>query len=87
MKSVVVDVFGSEYNVRTDNPARVQEIAGLIDAKMKEIDSQFGQVTATRTAVLACMNLLDVHLDRSRIDNGDVSRRLGTLIEKLSSVL
>ena len=87
MKSVAVNVFGSDYTVRTDDPARVQAIAGLVDAKMKEIDSQFRQVTATRTAVLACMSLLDEHLDHSRIDNGDLSRRLGTLIEKLSSVL
>ncbi len=85
MKSVTVKVFGSEYNVRTDDPGRVQEIAGLIDTRMREIDAQFRPPTATRTAVLACLSLLDEHLGTSRISSEEISHRLDRLIEKLNS--
>ena len=44
MKSVVVNVFGSEYNVRADSDGEhVLEVAGIVDRKMREMDRQFSQ--------------------------------------------
>jgi cell division protein ZapA (FtsZ GTPase activity inhibitor) len=88
MKSVIVDVFGSDYNVRADSDSdHVQEVAVIVDRKMKEIDRQFCQGSSTRTAVLACMNLVDEHLLQRQADARWVSRRVGVLIHKLESVL
>jgi cell division protein ZapA len=88
MKAVVVSVFGSDYNVKADSDGEhVMEVAGIVDRKMKEIDSQFHQGSSTRTAVLACMNLVDEHLIRRQEDVRWVSRRVGLLINKLESVL
>ena len=88
MKSVVVNVFGSEYNVRADSDGEhVREIAGIVDRKMREMDRQFSQGSSTRTAVLTCMNLVDEHLFQRREDARWVSRRVGGLIEKLEFVL
>jgi cell division protein ZapA len=88
MKSVVVSVFGSDYNVRADSDGEhVREIAGIVDRKMREIDRQFNQASSTRTAVLTCMNLVDEHLIQRREDARWVSRRVGVLIRKLESVL
>jgi cell division protein ZapA len=88
MKSVVVNVFGSDYNVRADSDgAHVQEVAGIVDRRMKEIDKQFQQGSSTRTAVLTCLNLVDEHLLQRREDARWVSRRVGMLIDKLESVL
>ena len=88
MKSVIVNVFGSDYNVRADSDGdHVQEVAGIVDRRMKEIDKQFQQGSSTRTAVLACMNLVDEHLLQRREDARWVSRRVGVLIDKLESVL
>lgn len=88
MKSVVVSVFGSDYNVKADSDGEhVQEVAGIVDRKMREIDRQFNQASSTRTAVLACMNLVDEHLLQRREDARWVSRRVGRLIDKLESVL
>ena len=88
MKSVVVSVFGSDYNVKADSDGEhVQEVAGIVDRKMKEIDGQFRQGSSTRTAVLACLNLVDEHLLQRQEDARWVSRRVGGLIEKLESVL
>ena len=88
MKSVTVSVFGSDYNVRADSDGdHVQEVARIVDRKMKEIDGQFHQGSGTRTAVLACMNLVDEHLLQREEDVRWVSRRVGVLIDKLESVL
>jgi cell division protein ZapA len=87
MKSVVVNVFGSDYNVRADSDGEhVQEVAGIVDRKMREIDRQFNQGSSTRTAVLTCMNLVDEHLLQRREDARWISRRVGGLIEKLELV-
>ncbi len=88
MKSVIVNVFGSDYNVRADSEgAHIQEVAGIVDRKMREIDRQFNQGSSTRTAVLTCMNLVDEHLLQRREDASWVSRRVGVLAKKLESVL
>jgi cell division protein ZapA (FtsZ GTPase activity inhibitor) len=88
MKSVIVNVFGSDYNVRADSgDDHIQEVAGIVDRKMKEIDRQFSQGSSTRTAVLACMNLVDEHLLQRRDDLRWMSRRVGVLTDKLESVL
>lgn len=88
MKSVVVSVFGSDYNVRADSEGEhVREVAGIVDRKMREIDRQFNQGSTTKTAVLTCMNLVDEHLLQRRDDARWVSRRVGELIGKLESVL
>jgi cell division protein ZapA (FtsZ GTPase activity inhibitor) len=87
MKSVVVNVFGSDYNVKADSEGEhVLEVAKVVDRKMKEIDGQFHQGSTARTAVLACLNLVDEHLTRQRFEAAWVSRRVGALIEKLESV-
>ncbi len=87
MKSVVVNVFGSDYNVRADSDGEhVLEVARVVDRKMKEIDGQFRQGSTARTAVLTCMNLVDEHLALRQQDARWVSGRVGALIEKLESV-
>jgi len=88
MKSVIVNVFGSDYNVRADSgDEHVQAVAEIVDRKMREIDRQFNQGSSTRTAVLACMNLVDEHLLQRREDVRWMSRRVGALTNKLESVL
>jgi cell division protein ZapA len=83
-----IKVFGSEYSVRADADAdHVARVAQVVDRKMKEIDQQFGSSTVARTAVLACMNLVDEHLKDGREGAERLGRRLGVLIEKLDNVL
>ncbi len=83
-----IKVFGSEYSVRADAGAEhVTRVAQVVDRKMKEIDQQFGSSTVARTAVLACMNLVDEHLKADRDASEWAGRRIGALIEKLDNVL
>ena len=87
METYSVKVYGSEHSIRADRDGQhVSEIARVVDDKMKEIDHQFRPGSTSRTAVLACMTLVDEHLqDRQR--NVDwVRLRVGRLIDKLDSV-
>jgi cell division protein ZapA (FtsZ GTPase activity inhibitor) len=88
MKSVVVNVFGSDYNVRADSDGEhVMEVGRIVDRKMREIDGQFKQASTARTAVLACMNLVDESIAQRRRNGRKVSERVGKLIDKLESAL
>ncbi|MGQ9707281.1 MAG: cell division protein ZapA [bacterium] len=88
MQNFVVKVFGSEYNVRADQDGKyVLEIAELVDKKMREISDQYQQVNTVRTAVLACMNLVDESLQRTAAERDWICRRVGALIEKLGTVV
>ncbi|MEO0077576.1 MAG: cell division protein ZapA [candidate division WOR-3 bacterium] len=88
MKSVAVQIFGSEYYVRADRDvSHVQEIADIVDRKMREIDQQFPQPSSTRTAVLACMNLVDEYSRWGQEENAWLAARIGALADRLEEVL
>jgi len=88
METYRVKVFGNEYSVRADRDARhVSDVASIVDTRMREIDQQFGQGSATRTAVLAGMNLVDEGLRREEKTTRWLEHRVGALIDKLETVL
>ncbi len=88
MQNFVVKVFGSEYNVRADQEGEyVLKVAEIVDQKMREISNQYHQPTTAKTAVLACLNLVDESLQESRAASEWICRRVGALIEKLGSVV
>jgi len=88
MKSVTVSVFGSEFSVKADSDGEhIQQVASVVDRKMQEMERRFAPGSSTRTAVLACMNLVDEHLTQRQEDERWISRRVGMLIDKLESAL
>ncbi|MEO0082045.1 MAG: cell division protein ZapA [candidate division WOR-3 bacterium] len=88
MQTFVVKILGNEYSVRADRDGdHVLQVAQIVDRKMREIDRQYQQGSTVRTAVLACMNLVDEYEAGSRASAEWVCRRVGSLIEKLEKVL
>ncbi|MGB9742746.1 MAG: cell division protein ZapA [candidate division WOR-3 bacterium] len=88
MNNYVVKVFGSEYNVRSDQDADyVLKVAELVDRKMKEISSRYQPPNTAKTAVLACLALVDEHLQATAAEQEWLRRRVGALIEKLDRVI
>uniref|UniRef100_A0A7C4GH80 Cell division protein ZapA n=1 Tax=candidate division WOR-3 bacterium TaxID=2052148 RepID=A0A7C4GH80_UNCW3 len=86
MQTFVVNVFGSEYNIRADREGgHIEKVARMVDAKMRELDRQFRQGSTSRTAVLACLSLVDEQLAGREQDVVRVRRRVGALIEKLEN--
>jgi len=88
METLVVKIFGNDYSVRADRDGdHVLEVAQIVDSKLREIDRQYSQGSPVRTAVLACMNLVDEYETESRASAEWLSSRVGSLIEKLENVL
>ncbi len=88
MQNFVVQVFGSEYNIRADRDGEyVLKVAEIVDRKLREINEQYRQPTPVRTAVLACMNLVDEALRKDEAAAEWIRQRVGALIEKLEKVV
>ena len=87
METYRVRVLGNEYSVRADDGNdHVQKVARIVDKQMKQISRQLQAGSAARTAVLACMNIVDEQLKADEVRVEWVRRRVGTLIEKLETV-
>jgi cell division protein ZapA len=55
-----VEIFGSIYNVRGEkDPEYLQELASLVDGRMREIAQKVATVDSARIAILAALNIAD----------------------------
>lgn len=87
-QDVTVSIFGSRYTLRTDgDPQRLIELAGEVDALMREAAAAGGAAGADRIAVLVALNLAD-DLARERRarneDREDLTARTGRILEILN---
>ena len=89
--TVEVEIYGSTYKVRGGNDSRdLQELASLVDEKMREIATQTATVDTTKIAILAALNFAD-ELCASRSGNAgeqdDVAEKVADLAGQLESAL
>ena len=57
---VNVRIYGENYPLRTaEPPARLEELAGYVDARMREIAASGKVVVTSKIAVLAALSLTD----------------------------
>jgi cell division protein ZapA len=87
-----VTIFGRTYHLRGDeDPAYLQELAGLVDGRMREIAEATGTPDTLKVAILACLNVADDYLQASRgraprPDEG-TARRLARMVTLLDEAL
>ena len=86
-----VEIFGSSYHVRGDkDPELLQELAGLVDAKMREIAQQVSTVDTGKIAILAALNIADELLQCRKQQEGErveIQDKVTRLAERLEGVL
>lgn len=59
-QDVRVEIYGQVYSLRTSlDPAYIEELAQLVDARMRALASQTDVVDTRRLAVLAALTLAD----------------------------
>lgn len=64
-KEAVVNIFGSEYRIKSDvGLDRIKYLAELVDQKMREIHKNMSLPSTTKIAVIACLNFLDENLGK-----------------------
>lgn len=59
-RATEIEVFGAVYNVRgRDDSGYLQELASLVDGKMREVSERVRTVDSTKIAILAALNIAD----------------------------
>lgn len=59
-RATTVEILGREYKIRgSADDAYVQEVAGYVDAKMREVSRGSVAAAPDRVAILAAMNIAD----------------------------
>src|SRR5260370_29671809 len=58
-QSVAVDIYDQIYNLRGTDPAYIERLSAIVDAKMRAVSAQGNTVDSLRVAVLAALNIAD----------------------------
>ncbi len=58
-QSIAVDIYDQVYHLRGIDPAYIEHLAAIVDAKMRAVSAHGGTVDSLRVAVLAALNIAD----------------------------
>jgi len=89
--STEVEIFGAKYTFDGDDPDHIRQLAQYVNAKMDETAQHIKNVTTSKVAVLAAMNLaeelftLRSLLERSTQQAADRLGQLLALTQQLGS--
>jgi cell division protein ZapA len=96
-ETVSVEIYDQVYHLRGTDPAYIEQLAALVDGKMRAVASHGTTVDSLRVAVLSALNIADELLalrERYETLSGSVDRtedsmrsRAGTLAGMLDEVL
>jgi cell division protein ZapA len=88
--SIRVEIYDQSYNLRGSDPAYIQRLAEVVDAKMRAVAQHTSTVDSLRVAVLAALNLADDYCQLKRKSEGiedEFTSRAGHLGRALDSAL
>jgi cell division protein ZapA len=95
-EAVGVEIYDQVYNLRGTDAEYIQQLATLVDAKMRAVAAHSGTADSLRVAVLAALNIADELLSlRARYDalagssdrtEDSMRSRAGTLSEMLDEL-
>jgi cell division protein ZapA len=68
--SIRVEIYDETYNLRGSDPAYIQRLADVVDAKMRAVAQHTSTVDSLRVAVLAALNLADDYYQLKRKQEG-----------------
>lgn len=96
-QAIAVDIYDQVYNLRGTDPAYIERLAAIVDAKMRAVTAHGNTVDSLRVAVLAALNIADeLCCARERHDNlagslqnsqQSLRTRAGTIAHMLDEVL
>ena len=58
-QSIAVEIYDQIYNLRGTDPTYIQQLAHIVDAKMRAVSALGNTVDSLRVAVLAALNIAD----------------------------
>ncbi|HUD72508.1 MAG TPA: cell division protein ZapA [Dongiaceae bacterium] len=88
---IQVEIFGQSYNLRGEgDTSYLQELAGYVDKRMREVADATGTVDSLKVAILAALNIADEARRDRRVPapaGAAGGERLARLIEVLDRSL
>jgi cell division protein ZapA len=88
---VQVEIYGQSYNLRGEGEvAYIQDLAGYVDRKMREVSEATATVDSLKVAILAALNIADEAHHGRALDPGIVPGgpdRVTRLIDMLERCL
>jgi len=87
-----VTIFGRTYRLRgAGDPAYLEELASIVDGKMREVAELTGTADSLKVAILASLNIADEYSSakgrRSTSRDADGERRLARMVTLLDEAL
>jgi cell division protein ZapA len=58
-QSINVSIYDQIYHLRGTDPAHIEQLAAIVDAKMRAVSAHGNTVDSLRVAVLASLNIAD----------------------------
>ncbi len=92
-QSIAVDIYDQVYHLRGTDTAYIEQLASIVDTKMRAVSAHGGTVDSLRVAVLAALNIADeLCTARQRHDSlknsqQTVRTRAGSIAHMLDEVL
>ena len=96
-QSVAVEIYDQIYHLRGIDPAYIEQLARVVDAKMRAVSAHGNTVDSLRVAVLAALNIadeLETLRQRNEVLTGSLSvsqvtmrSRAGSLAGMLDEIL
>jgi len=96
-QSVAVEIYDQVYHLRGIDPAYIEQLARVVDAKMRAVSAHGNTVDSLRVAVLAALNIadeLETLRQRNEVLTGSLSvsqvtmrSRAGSLAGMLDEIL
>ena len=77
-QSVSVDIYDQVYHLRGTDPDYIEQLAHIVDAKMRAVAALGNTVDSLRVAVLAALNIAD-ELCTARQRHDQIANLAGTL--------
>ena len=69
-QSIAVEIYDQIYHLRGTDPAYIERLAAIVDAKMRAVSAHGNTVDSLRVAVLAALNIADELVTaRQRLDS------------------
>jgi len=79
-----VEIFGQRLGLRADGDAtRLQELAGFVDTRMREVADRTSSVDTVKIAVLTALNIADELFQERESDQDARHKRLEEQAERL----
>jgi len=83
---ISVRIYNQQYDVRSEDPEFVRELAAVLDQKMNEVSQQTPTVDSLKVAILAALNIIgEQRSTRHQLEHlrEEVAERSKRMLEKI----